>query len=284
MFIDKIFIINLKSRTDRIQNINNLIKRLNLDINNIEIFEAVVGKNLSEEEINNMLSISSLNTLYYEASNHKDIRSKGAIGCYLSHYKIWEKMIRDDLNNILILEDDVNTDADFKEFFEYINNIPSDYDIGILSWFSLWFDRLNNPKKNIIINNNWHKYNSINVYSTGGYLLSKKGAKKLIKNAFPICYQVDAYINILNYVDKNFIRYIAKESLLNQINLGTDIQLTCRNCDITERINLIYNKKNNIETFGNINENNNNNNENFEDNLIKIIIVVIIIIIFIKNK
>jgi glycosyl transferase family 25 len=280
MFIDKIFVINLKSRTDRIENIKNLIKNLNIDNKKIELFEAVVGKDIPKDDINNMLSISSLNSLYNESNNHKDIRSKGAIGCYLSHYKIWEKMINHNLNNIIILEDDIGTDANEKELNEYINSIPEDYDIGILSWFSLWFDRLDNPKKNSIINNYWNKYNSVNIFSTGAYLLSKKGAKKLIKNAFPICYQVDAYFNILNYVDKNFIRYVAKESIINQINLGSDIQINCKNCDITEKINLLYNKKNNIETFGNIND----NNDDFENNLIKIIIIVIIIIIFIKNK
>jgi len=280
MIIDKIFVINLKSRTDRLKNIKLLIDQLNLDKEKIEIFEAIVGNNIPNDEIYNILSITSLDTLFTKSINHKDIRTKGAIGCYLSHYKIWEKVINENLNNILILEDDIFTDADQKEFNEYINSIPDDYDIAMVSWFSLWFDRLNNPNKNIIINNNWNKYNSVNVFSGGGYLVSKKGAQKLIKNAFPICYQVDAYFNILNYIDKNFVRYISKESLLNQKNLGTDIQVNCQRCDITEKINLLYNKKNNIETFGNIN----NNNNDSDNNIINIIIVVMIIIIFVKNK
>jgi glycosyl transferase family 25 len=283
MIIDKIFVINLKSRTDRLENIKLLIDQLKLDKKKIEIFEAVVGNKISNDEINNILSISSLDTLLNKSTNHKDIRSKGAIGCYLSHYKIWEKVVNDNLNNVLILEDDIYYDADNKEFNEYINSIPNNYDIAMLSWFSLWFDPLKNHKKNIIVNNYWNKYDSVNIFSTGCYLVSKKGAEKLIKNAFPICYQVDAYFNILNNVTKDFVRYIAKESLLNQKNLGSDIQLNCKRCDITEKINLLYNKRNNIETFGNINNNNNNNN-NSDDNIIKIIIAVMIIIIFVKNK
>ena len=266
------------------ENIKLLIDQLKLDEKKIEIFEAVVGNQISNNEIYNILSITSLDTLLNKAINHKDIRSKGAIGCYLSHYKIWEKVVNNNLNNVLIFEDDIYYDADIKEFNEYINSIPNDYDIAMLSWFRLWFDPLNNHKKNIIINNYWNKYDSVNVFSGGGYLVSKKGAQKLIKNAFPICYQVDAYFNILNYIDKNFVRYIARESLLNQKNLGTDIQISCKTCDITEKINLLYNKRNNIETFGNINNNNINNNNNSDNNIIKIIIVVMIIIIFVKNK
>jgi GR25 family glycosyltransferase involved in LPS biosynthesis len=278
MIIDKIFIINLKSRTDRLENIKLLIDHLKLDKKKIEIFEAVVGKNITKEEINKILSISSLDTLYNYPSNHKDIRSKGAIGCYLSHYKIWEKMINQNLDNVLVIEDDIYTDVEAEEFNKYINSIPNDYDIGMLSWFRLWFDPLNNPNKNIIINNYWNKYNSTNVFSTGCYLISRKGAEKLKKNAFPICYQVDAYMNILNNIDKDFVRYISIESLLNQQDLGTDIQARCNRCEITEKINQLYNKKNNIETFGNINLDNKSKN-----NIVEIILILIIIIIFVKN-
>ena len=274
MKIDKIFIINLKSRDDRLKNMRLLIDTLNIDKNKIEIFEAVVGKELKDDKINDILSISSLDTLYNKSTNHKDIRSKGAIGCYLSHYKIWEKIINENLDNVLIFEDDLLSDVDIKEFEEYINSLPQDYDVALLSWFSLWFDLLNNPKKNTIINNYWNKYNSVNIFGCGSYIVSKKGAEKLVKNAFPICYQVDAYINILNVVDTSFVRYIAKESLFRQNNSKTDIQVDCKECDITEKINTMYNKKYNIETFSMI-----NNNNNFI-----LIIIIIITILVVKNK
>jgi GR25 family glycosyltransferase involved in LPS biosynthesis len=270
MKIDKIFIINLKSKNDRLKNMRLLVDTLNFDKDKIEIFEAVVGKELKDEKINNILSISSLDTLYNKSTNHKDIRTKGAIGCYLSHYKIWEKVINNNLNNVLIFEDELITDVDIKEFEEYINSLPQDYDIALLSWFSLWFDLLNNPKKNTIINNYWNKYNSINVFSCSSYLVSRKGAEKLVKNAFPICYQVDGYLNILNNIDKTFIRYIAKESLFKKNNF----QINCKECDITEKINVMYNKRYNIETFRMV-----NNNNSF-----LVILIIIIALLLVKNK
>ena len=273
MKIDKIFIINLKSRNDRLMKMRLLIDTLNIDKNLIEIFEAVDGMDITDSEINSTLSISALDTLYNKSNNHKDIRTKGAIGCYLSHYKIWEKVVNNNLDNVLIFEDDLILDVDIKEFEEYLNSIPQDYDVAMLSWFSLWFDLLNNPKKKIIINNYWNKYNSINVFSCGSYLISRKGAEKLIKNAFPICYQVDAYINILNNIDTTFVRYIANISAFKQNNSKTDIQINCKECDITEKINTMYNKKYNIETFGMINNNN-----------LFLILIIVIIILVIKNK
>jgi len=275
MKIDKIFIINLKSRDDRLKNMKSLVETLNIDKNKIEIFEAIVGKELKNSEIYNILSISSLDTLHNKSINHKDIRTKGAIGCYLSHYKIWEKIINENLNNVLIFEDDLLTDVNTKEYEDYVNSIPQDYDIALLSWFTLWFDPLNNPKKNIIINNYWNKYNSINVFGCSSYLLSIKGAEKLIKNAFPICYQVDAYINILNDLEPSFVRYIANKSLFKQNNSKTDIQVDCKECDITEKINEMYNKKYNIETFGMLNNNN---------SIIFLILIIVITILVVKNK
>jgi GR25 family glycosyltransferase involved in LPS biosynthesis len=279
MIIDKIYAINLKSRTDKLINIDKFVNEYIVLKDKYELYEAVVGNNISDEEIRNILSISSLNNLYNLSNHHNEIRTKGAIGCYLSHYNIWKLMIDNNYNNILIIEDDIYCYIDKKEFNEYINSIPEDYDIALLSWFPIWFDKLDNPKKKTKINGYWNKYNSINVFGTSGYLVSRKGAKKLIKNAFPICFQVDSYINILNYIDKSFVRYIAEESIIKQYKFGSDIQIYCKNCDITQEINDMYNKKYNIETFDMLNNNNNNNNNN-----LIFIIIIIIVIIFIKNK
>ncbi len=275
MIIDRIYIINLKFRNERLINMKSLMNKINIDKNKIEIFEAIDGNELKDEYINSILSISSLDSLNNTSKNHKDIRTKGAIGCYLSHYKIWEKVINENLNNVLIFEDDITTNIHSKEFNEYIKELPEDYDVAMISWFTLWFDPLVNPKKKEIINNNWNKYNSVNLWGCAAYMVSRKGAEKLVKDAFPICYQVDSYINILNNINSNFIRYIANESLFVQGNFKTDIQIKCKECDITEKINEMYNKKYNIETFSMINDNN---------SIIFLILIIVITLFIVKNK
>ena len=275
MKIDKIIIINLKSRDDRLKNMSSLVDTLNIDKNKIEVFEPIVGNKLKDDEIKNILSISSFDTLYNKSTNHKDIRTKEDVGYYLSHYKIWEKIIKENLENVLIFEDNLTSDIDVKEFEDYVNSIPQDYDIALLSWFSLWFDPLNNPKKNAVINNYWKKYNSINVWGSSSYLLSRKGTEKLVKNAFPICYRIDAYINILNNLEPLFIRYITNESLFKQNNFSINERIDCKECDITEKINAMYNTKYNIETFGMVNNN---------KTIIFLILIIIITILVVKYK
>ena len=56
MHIDKIFIINLPQRIERLEKIKDLLKNLEY-IDNYEIYKAVDGKELSETEINKLLSI-----------------------------------------------------------------------------------------------------------------------------------------------------------------------------------------------------------------------------------
>ena len=48
MHIDKIFIINLPQRIERLHKIKNLLQKLDLD--NYEIYKAVDGKNLSQNK------------------------------------------------------------------------------------------------------------------------------------------------------------------------------------------------------------------------------------------
>ncbi len=269
MHIDKIFIINLPQRIERLEKIKNLLQKLDFD--NYEIYNAIDGKNLSESKINDLLSITSLNSLYTQAQNHKDIRSKGAIGCYLSHYNLWNEMIKRNYDNVLIIEDDAETDNNYHEIISFINSIPNNYDIALLSWFNLWFDKLENKKNIKVINEYWRQYKSINIFGTAAYMLNKNGAKKLIKNAMPINYQVDAYINIMTVIDETFIRYVSSTSIFYSNNMGTDIQNNCKMCDVTEKINILFNKYNNIETFSNLEINNKNN----------LLILIILIMIFI---
>jgi GR25 family glycosyltransferase involved in LPS biosynthesis len=277
MHIDKIFIINLPQRIERLEKIKDLLKKLEL-IDNYEIYKAVDGKELSETEINKSLSITSLHSLYVESNNHKDIRTKGAIGCFLSHYNLWKEIIKRDYDNVLIIEDDAEAEYNYDEIITYINSIPSNYNLALLSWFTLWFDKLENKKNKKVINDSWDQYKSINIFGTAVYMLNKEGAKKLIENALPINYQVDAYMNIITFLDDTFIRFVSNKNLFSSNNMGTDIQNKCKMCDVTEKINILFNKKYNIETFNIIG---NTNSYNF---LILIIIMIMIIIYFNYKK
>ena len=69
-------------------------------------------------------------------SNHL---TRGEIGCYDSHLRLWEKLVRDKTPMAIICEDDVNLTGDANQS-SYLNTLlsevkPVPFDIMFLSWF-----------------------------------------------------------------------------------------------------------------------------------------------------
>ncbi len=63
--------------------------------------------------------ISEVSKFYYTLKYHAKFMSLGELGCYASHYSLWEKCI--ELNEaICILEDDITLKEDFKEGLDFL--------------------------------------------------------------------------------------------------------------------------------------------------------------------
>lgn len=93
--INRIFCINLKERLDRWESLK--------DIPNIERFDAIKSKDCSDFDLQlNPADLSS--KLYFKLH-------PGAMGCYLSHYTLWNKIVDENIEYALILEDDVEIDS-----------------------------------------------------------------------------------------------------------------------------------------------------------------------------
>lgn len=68
----------------------------------------------------------------YEDPYHHRQMTMGEIGCFLSHYKIWEKIVEKQQEQVLILEDDIRFEPYFKDkaesVMEQIRNVI-EYDL-----------------------------------------------------------------------------------------------------------------------------------------------------------
>jgi len=115
---------------------------------------------------------------------------KSSIAIALSHIKTWRKFLLSEKEVCMIFEDDVILIKDFdKELDIALENTPKDFDILYLGCFGCNSDlncltipfsfvyKLNNTE----IINDYIKKPKI-VFALHGYVLSKKGAKKLIKS------------------------------------------------------------------------------------------------------
>jgi len=235
MNIDKIYIISLKKNRERANDVIKGLNKLGGIFLNYSIFDAVDGSKLTKEEINNYLSIKARYTLK-NPSTYDEIRAVGEIGCYLSHYKIWEDIILNDYKNCIIFEDDAFAEENDITIMNYINTIPNDYDIAYLGWWTRYSYEYNKKNNNWLftdkltdnINNINNKNNKFMILGTYSYILSNSGAKKLITKALPIDIQVDIFISMYNDVNIEFKRYLSKIQLFKA---GKSIGNTHNKCD-----------------------------------------------------
>ncbi len=134
----------------------------------------------------------------------------GEFGCYCSHMEIWHNMILHNIKYTLVLEDDITLEDEFnKKFDRLIKSLPQDWDIVYLYLKSPQEKQFNK----VFFNEELLKVmpDNIFVYMAAGYLISKKGAKKLVKYSNSFTYPIDNRMseaindNIVNaYKTKSF--------------------------------------------------------------------------------
>ena len=217
------FCINLKQHPEKWNRIQNNL--LYYNFKNIERVEAVDGKLLSQDELKQVSMFSK-----YVINNelrclHEQLSSLGSIGCYLSHIKCWKEMIKRNIPNAFIFEDDALFIEDkFINFNNCIINLSNTIDIFLFGY--------SNNRDSLVWNNGLYaKYNLF--FGTQGYYITNIGAQKLLKHAFPIEIQVDSYIAIMGQL-KNINLLFSKESLMLEDNItGSSIYVPCIKCHIS---------------------------------------------------
>lgn len=174
-----IYVVSLADEIARRANFNNQAKNSGFEF---EYIDAVDFRYVDADYLLNFTSSTQQGTI-------KRVLTKGEVGCALSHFKCYQKLLADDANWAWIVEDD----ADLERFkSDSIENIiasiaGSDIDVIILGYSKLTrndeslFYRLEPVKK--IINGNdfilgkpWKNW----TCGTVSYLIRKPGAKKML--------------------------------------------------------------------------------------------------------
>jgi glycosyl transferase, family 25 len=111
-----IFVLNLDFSPERSASLQQQAKKLGLEIQRIA---GVNGAGLTEEEIVNAYS-PELNKKFYRHG-----LTRGEIGCYLGHKKIWQKILDENIKCAVILEDDCILETHFPQVLEAISNLEN---------------------------------------------------------------------------------------------------------------------------------------------------------------
>lgn len=236
------YAINLRHRTDRwdaftAQAAVQEIKKSHT----LERFDAVPGSTIDIQEDTRISMRTKRNIKESIRRDHEDLNTAGGIGCYLSHVEIWKKIASNSDKYGIIFEDDTKLPVDFLERLQYcmkdLNLLPEMPDVWTFSYgWDFYYTTKGRKRPQDIIENRRGPW----VYNTcpgglNGYLLTKAGAEKLLKNAFPIDMHVDLYICLC--VDINSIICVSHNEMIISVlaeSAKSDIQLPsgCTICNI----------------------------------------------------
>jgi len=212
----EIFMINLKRRPERRLKMEMILKELGIEYT---YFEAVDGKKLTDEEI----AAKGITLMpEYEDPYHKRPMKLGEIGCFLSHYMIWQKMVENNLQEVLILEDDIKFEPYFRE--HAIQLMEEAHRIGGYDLIYFGRKRLDDNEEFIEQSPNFVKVSY--TYWTLAYAITLDGAKKLLaaeplKRLLP----VDEFLPIMfdqhpndtwkfNYENRNLVAWSVNPLIL----------------------------------------------------------------------
>jgi GR25 family glycosyltransferase involved in LPS biosynthesis len=212
---DKVYLINLKRRPDRYEKF--MTGYNNSDMKDIDIMrnEGVDGSSLDMEKVplseGAKAELKQIITTGFRSRHYQ--LTKGAIGCYLSHVKVWKNMLENNYKSVLIFEDDVNVPKNIMQMITVnMKYIPNDWDI-ILFGFHCKVCTLNNNHRNV------EKFILLHCYA-----IRNECVTKILKteSLFPITQQIDSYLSELSGI---LNIYTVKNPIIFQSGSRTDIQL-----------------------------------------------------------
>jgi glycosyl transferase, family 25 len=236
-YFDKVFILTVPRFKNRHEKVKQRLSGISF-----EFFYGVDKNDLDENTI-------SLNYSYHKR-NSLAVRqifpplNKGEIACALSHRNIYQTMVDNGWERILIFEDDVVPDFNTLPLLaDCLKQLPEDWELFYLGY-------LKNEKATLgrIIKQNWYRVMCLTGFShlpvkminsmlpkrfsptlkeagfhdcTHAYALSLSGAKKLIQKQTPVQHRADNLLSAL-VMNGELKAFICKSNLFNQ-EIFTDI-------------------------------------------------------------
>jgi GR25 family glycosyltransferase involved in LPS biosynthesis len=193
-------------------------------------FVGVDGKTIDITTDNRIALSTKRNILKKYRRSHEELDSVGGVGCALSHIAIWQWMIDNNKEQVLIFEDDAQIPDDFIERANQclkespLLQDPKKWDMWLLGgkWADLTY--IPGEPKAIRIGA---------FYLFHAYIITLHGAKQLLQEVYPIQNHIDLWVSI--YANVHDFRMVGcKELIVQQCNrVKTDIQSE-KGCDICD--------------------------------------------------
>ncbi len=229
-YFNKIFVITLQRSTDRQTHIRKALEGLSY-----EFFYGADKNDFSIEELKSKNIYDEV--LAIEHHRYNKPMNAGQIGCALSHRMIYDKIIKEGLEKVLILEDDTEPlHESISLFSAIIKDLPDDWE---LLYFDYFKNEIPKPLKKFwyhlqkiggglkwshqIINNLYPKKLSKHIAVAGfhdftnAYAVTRPGALKLLKMQSPVSYVADNLLAIASS-SKKIKAFISYPKLFKQLS------------------------------------------------------------------
>jgi glycosyl transferase family 25 len=186
-----ITVINLKKDVDKKNHIERQLSNLNLKF---DFFEAIYGDELSANEL------SKIYNPRLSTDKGMGLLSKGEIGCALSHFGVYQKIVDEDIDEMIVLEDDAVIGQNFVESMSIITHLPKNWELFLLGYSAqMGAKDATVCNLNIDLKNNPTSFNvsvllkMVGGTGTHGYVINKRGAKRLLSYMSLLHLPIDFY-------------------------------------------------------------------------------------------
>jgi GR25 family glycosyltransferase involved in LPS biosynthesis len=183
--------ISLNRRPDRWETIQTGAAASGLDVQRLE---AVDAKEFVAHKHPDITLGTAHNILFGKRRAHYEIDSAGAIGASLSHFKAWKQLKDSSAPAMIVFEDDLHIPADLKDRLETVLSVaPDEWDMIQLQQTEFGDGSKGcAPMKGASADNPWTVCTSL--MGAHAYIVSQRGAARLLEKAYPIEMHVDAYM------------------------------------------------------------------------------------------
>ncbi|XP_032490283.1 inactive glycosyltransferase 25 family member 3 isoform X2 [Phocoena sinus] len=172
MGFDEVFVISLARRPNRRERM--LSSLWEMEISG-RLVDAVDGRTLNSSVMRS-LGVDLLPG-YQDPYSGRTL-TKGEVGCFLSHYSIWEEVVARGLAQVVVFEDDVRFESNFKMRLEWL---MKEVEAEKLPWDLIYLGRKQvNPEEEAAVEGLPHLVVAGYSYWTLAYVLSLAGARKLL--------------------------------------------------------------------------------------------------------
>lgn len=186
--------ISLNRRPDRWAKITAGAAASGLNVQRLEAIDAAVFAKEAHTRTDITLGTAH-NILFRKRRSHYEIDSAGAIGASLSHFKAWQQLQESDAPALIVFEDDLLIPADLKGRLEAVlaaatADLGDDWDMIQLQQTQFTTGAVGcAPIPEL---SPWS--NCTSLMGAHAYIVSQRGAARLLAKAYPIELHVDAYM------------------------------------------------------------------------------------------